>query len=118
MTLQDTSLGYPLPHPLNSPFSVDVPRLRHAIQLIDRDVAGLIDALEAKADASDIAAQINAAIAAWVGNAPEAYDTLVEIAAKLNDNDDVVSSLMSQISQKADMAALSAIIGNYDGGAF
>lgn len=118
MALEDTSLGYPLPHPDNAPRTVDVPRLRQAIQLIDRDVAGLIDALAAKADASDIAGQINAAIAAWVGNAPEAYDTLVEIAAKLNDNDDMVSSLMNQISQKADMSALNAIIGNYDGGAF
>lgn len=118
MALEDTLLGYPLPHPDNAPRTVDVPRLRQAIQLIDRDVAGLIDALAAKADASDIAGQINAAIAAWVGNAPEAYDTLVEIAAKLNDNDDVVASLVSQISQKADMSALSAIIGNYDGGVF
>lgn len=39
-----------------------------------------------------------------IGEAPEAYDTLKEIAEKLNENDDVVSNLFQQILSKANLS--------------
>ena len=51
-------------------------------------------------------AQVNAAIQKVVGAAPEALDTLEEIAEKLGDNDDVVAGLVTTISGKADASAL------------
>lgn len=44
-------------------------------------------------------ANINTAIQNLIGTAPEALDTLGEIAAKLNDNDDVVSTITNQITE-------------------
>ena len=41
-------------------------------------------------------------IARVVGEAPEAFDTLKEIADKLSDNDDVVDALVRDIASKAD----------------
>lgn len=54
-------------------------------------------------------AQVNAKIQAVVGAAPEALDTLEEIAAKLNDNENVVSALVSTIAAKADGATVTGI---------
>lgn len=54
-------------------------------------------------------AQVNAKIQAVVGAAPEALDTLEEIAAKLNDNENVVSALVSTIAAKADSATVTGI---------
>lgn len=54
-------------------------------------------------------AQVNAKIQAVVGAAPEALDTLEEIAAKLNDNENVVSALVSTIAGKADSATVTGI---------
>jgi len=48
--------------------------------------------------------QVNAKIQAVIGAAPEALDTLKEIADKLADNDDVVASITNQIAGKADAA--------------
>lgn len=108
-------LGLPLPHPDNSPRTVDVPRLRAALTAIDTLIKGLqveAEALEgAKADktqvATDIANAVSAAVADLLNGAPEAYDTLKEIADKLGDNDDVVSNILSLIgalqSGKADL---------------
>lgn len=44
---------------------------------------------------------VNDAIADIVGTAPETLNTLQEIAEKLGDNDDVVSALTTELSQKA-----------------
>ena len=49
-------------------------------------------------------AQVNAKIQAVVGAAPEALDTLKEIADKLAADDDVVAGLTNQISEKANAA--------------
>ena len=51
-------------------------------------------------------ADVDARIENWVGAAPEAFDTLKEIADKLNDNDDVVESLTQTISTKANSDAV------------
>lgn len=108
MALDDTPLGYPLPHPDNSPRTVDVPRLRVALSMIDMHVAALQaqagGLVSEKADKQQVAADIAAAIDQLKGDAPEAYDTLVEIAAKLADNDDVVASIMASLATKANAA--------------
>ena len=52
--------------------------------------------------------QVNSAIQKVVGTAPEALNTLEEIANKLNDNDDVVAGLVNTISTKADKSALNS----------
>ena len=54
--------------------------------------------------------EVDARIQAIVGAAPEALDTLEEIADKLSDNDDVVASLTTQIAEKATTEALNAEI--------
>lgn len=50
------------------------------------------------------AAQVNAAIQAVVGAAPEALDTLEEIAAKLGESGDAIAALTSTIATKANSA--------------
>lgn len=101
--LEDTGRGYPLPHPDNNPRSVDVPRLRQALNLIDEDMTALAGSLDGKADASGVTAEISAAISALLAGAPEAYDTLVEIADKLASNDDVVAGILTSIAAKANI---------------
>ena len=52
---------------------------------------------------------VDARIEAIVGAAPEALDTLEEIANKLSDNDDVVASMTSEISTKASQSELDSV---------
>ena len=54
--------------------------------------------------------EVDSRIQAIVGAAPEALDTLEEIAAKLSDNDDAVAALTNQISTKANSVDLTAEI--------
>ena len=54
--------------------------------------------------------EVNTKIQAIVGAAPEALDTLEEIANKLADNDDVVAALTNQIAEKATIESLNAEI--------
>lgn len=118
-TLDETALGYPLPHPDNPARTVDVPRLRAALSMIDEHVEALqlsSNALASeKADklqvAVDIAAAVSQAISDLLDGAPEAYDTLVEIAAKLTDNDDVVAGILSTLAIKANAADVTTALG-------
>lgn len=52
---------------------------------------------------------VDARIEAIVGTAPEALDTLEEIASKLSDNDDVVAAMTSEISTKASQSELDSV---------
>lgn len=66
---------------------------------------------ELKNDAQyQTSSEVDDRIKAVVGAAPEALDTLEEIANKLSDNDDVVASLTAQIAEKATTEALNAEI--------
>ena len=47
--------------------------------------------------------EVNTAIQKVVGAAPEALDTLEEIAAKLSDNDDAVAGIVNTLSDKANI---------------
>ena len=77
-----------------------------------------IDAIKIPAKVSELendaqyqtSSEVDARIQAVVGAAPEALDTLEEIANKLSDNDDVVASLTTQIAEKATTEALNAEI--------
>ncbi|PIO98576.1 hypothetical protein [Pleomorphomonas carboxyditropha] len=59
-------------------------------------VVGLSAALALKADLT----YVDAAIAALKGDAPAAYDTLVEIAAKLSEDDTAITGLLASIAEK------------------
>ncbi|WP_108459200.1 hypothetical protein [Devosia naphthalenivorans] len=100
--LDDTPLGLPLPHPDNDPRNTDVPRIRAALTMADGFIAGLQAAQAGSLTEAQVADLITAAVDALKGDAPEAFDTLVEIASKLSDNDDAVAVLVGQIAQKAD----------------
>ncbi|SCM75447.1 hypothetical protein KL86PLE_20115 [uncultured Pleomorphomonas sp.] len=59
-------------------------------------VVGLSAALALKADLT----YVDAAIAGLKGDAPAAYDTLVEIAAKLSEDDTAITGLLASIAEK------------------
>lgn len=63
-------------------------------------VVGLSAALALKADLT----YVDAAIAALKGDAPAAYDTLVEIAAKLSEDDTALAGMLATIATKANKA--------------
>lgn len=79
-----------------------------------KTVSDKVDAIKVPTKVSELTndskyqteSQVNSAIQKVVGTAPEALDTLGEIADKLSDNDDVVAGLVSTISTKADKSAL------------
>lgn len=56
--------------------------------------------------------QVNTAIQKVVGAAPEALDTLEEIATKLQDNDNVVTAMVTTISNKTDKTEFNALRNN------
>ncbi|MBK1625211.1 hypothetical protein [Afifella marina] len=107
-----SALALPLPHKENDPYAVDVDRIRAALIIISDAIAAAQSDIAAAVTQADIDRAVAAAIDELKGNAPAAYDTLVEIAAKLGDQDDVVSALITQLSTKADadetLAALAA----------
>lgn len=59
-------------------------------------IMGLAEALAAKASPEDVAA----AVAGVVGAAPDAYDTLVEIAARFEEDADVAAALTAALAQR------------------
>lgn len=92
------------------------------------DVTGLQPALDAKADkkdfdglkalvgelpegatASNVVGYVDEKVAALVGSAPDALDTLQELAAAIKNDANVVDTLNSAIGQKADQTALEAL---------
>ncbi|MBN2740055.1 MAG: hypothetical protein JXR35_04040 [Rhodobacteraceae bacterium] len=64
----------------------------------------------------DVSTQINAAIDALVNGAPAALDTLSELAAALQDNDDQVSALITQIAGKVPTSRVVTASGLATGG--
>ena len=89
------------------------------------DVTGLQPALDAKANKADfdglkalvgelpesatadnVVGYVDEKVAALVNGAPDALDTLQELAAALNNQPDAVTSLTATIGQKADKSAL------------
>ena len=79
------------------------------IQELEDNISTIQAALSAKVNTNDLdeiieskgyqtETQVNEKITAVVGTAPEALDTLQEIAEKLEDNDDVVSAIINTIT--------------------
>lgn len=112
-------------------FATDMPSLdgyatknEVALKANQSDVDFQVNALNEKIDAITVptkvselendakyqtASDVDTRIQSVVGAAPEALDTLEEIANKLADNDDVVASITSQIAEKAEQTEVDEI---------
>lgn len=64
-------------------------------------VTGLVDALATKMTEAQAEAIATDAIAVWVDNAPEALDTLAELAAALGNDPNFATTVMAAIGQRA-----------------
>lgn len=123
--------GYQEPAVGNT-LEVDVGRLIAALRAIDTDVASALAAIVAKAglnspaftgtptaptaapgtDSGQLAttAFVKTALAALVGLAPEALDTIEELAAASESNSDLIDMLEAAVALKADAAATTAAL--------
>ncbi len=123
--------GYQEPAVGNT-LEVDVGRLIAALRAIDVDVADALAQIVSKAglaspaftgtptaptaapgtDSGQLAttAFVKAALAALVGLAPEALDTIEELAAASENNSDLIDLLESAVALKADAAATTAAL--------
>jgi len=121
--------GYQEPAVGNT-LEVDVGRLIAALRAIDTDMASVLAAVVAKAglaspaftgtptaptaapgtDSGQLAttAFVKAAVAALVGLAPEALDTIEELAAASESNSDLIDLLEAAVALKADAATTTA----------
>lgn len=86
------SRGYQKPHPTNT-LATDVERLRSALEAIDADVA-------ARPTSTEVTTAINNAIAALISSAPEALNTLDELAAALGDDANFAASVTNQLNNR------------------
>lgn len=91
---RSTNRNYPLPYPSNL-LAADVVRLRDALNAIDTD-------MEARPTAADVTTQVNAAVAALVASAPEAMNTLDELAQALADDSSFASTMTNSLNTKLD----------------
>lgn len=89
-----TNRNYALPYPSNL-LAADVVRLREALNAIDADIAD-------RPTAATVTAEVNAAVAALVAAAPEAMNTLDELAAALSDDDNFAGTVTASLSTKLD----------------
>jgi predicted RNA-binding protein Jag len=85
-----TNRDYQLPFPSNL-LAADVVRLREALIAIDVDVAN-------RPEAAAVTTEINAAIQALIGGAPGALDTLQELAAALNNDEDFANTVIALVN--------------------
>ncbi len=65
-------------------------------------LAEVIASLNEKAKKADVTAEISAAIDGLIGGAPEAYDTLKELADYISTHEDVVKAINAAIGNKVD----------------
>lgn len=72
-------------------------------------LAEIIASLNKKVTIEEMNAAITEAIDDLIDGAPEAYDTLKEIAAAIADNEDIVETLNNAIGNKADKSTVNAI---------
>ena len=91
-------------------------------ELVETNQAELSSQIETKANSADVytktqidnkdfasKAHVNERFQQLIGAAPEALDTLEEIAAKLGDNDDVHSAIINSIAEKASKTELQEV---------
>lgn len=79
------------------------------------DVTGLEDALTARPTTDAMNSAISAAISNLIGDAPETYDTLKEIADYIAAHQEVVDALNAAIGNKADKSAVNTLQALVDG---
>lgn len=72
-------------------------------------LAEMITTISAKADSTDVTAEIKQAIADLVGTAPETMDTLGEMHDYLESHEDEYTALVELVGQKATTAVVEAI---------
>jgi hypothetical protein len=106
--LDDTSQGWPLPHPDN-PARLDIERIRETLTAIATQ-------LEDMATDAEVTAAVNAAVAALLGGAPAALDTLNELAAALGDDENFAATVTAALAAKANSADLKPVAtgGSYN----
>jgi hypothetical protein len=106
--LDDTTQGWPLPHPDN-PARLDVQRIRDTLVAI----AALLETIVTD---DDVTTAVNAAIASLVGDAPAALDTLKEIADALGDDSNYAATITTLLAAKADSDDLAEVAtsGSYN----
>lgn len=68
---------------------------------IDGAFQGMLTSIDDKTTPAEAQAIATAAIAAWVGNTPEALDTLAELAAALGNRPNFAAEVLDLIGQKA-----------------
>lgn len=91
------------------------------LQNMDTTLVGDLNALKALVGNTAVADQINAAIAAVINGAPEAFDTLKEISDWISTNGEAASDLVSIVADQgeaisavdAKVDAINAISGTY-----
>lgn len=91
-------LNIPLPNEANRMKSEDLPRIIQAFELIDA-------LINSKAALTDVTAVVNDIL----GGAPEALNTLKELADAINDDANFAASVTTALSNKANTSSLSAI---------
>ena len=67
-------------------------------------------ALAATVTAADVETQLSARFAAFIGSAPEALDTVQELAAAFNDNPDVIDQILAALGLRATKAELETAV--------
>ena len=72
------------------------------LQNIDATLVGDLNALKALVGNTAVADQINAAIAAVVNGAPEAFDTLKEVSDWISTNGEAASDLVSIVADQGE----------------
>lgn len=113
MTTTDTrttNRNYQLPFPSNL-LAADVVRLREALQAIDVDVDTLFDGLATKLNQAQVDSLITNAINALVAGAPNALNTLNELAAALSNDANfstTVTNALATLDTKANTAQSAA----------
>lgn len=75
----------------------------------------IIASLNLRAKSEDVTAEIQAAINALIGGAPETYDTLKELADYIATHEDVVDALNAAIGDKASKDTVTAIQNTING---
>jgi hypothetical protein len=106
--LDDTSQGWPLPHPDN-PARLDAQRIRDTLSAI-------ATLLETMATDAEVTAAVNAAVASLVDDAPDVLNTFKEFASALGDDPNYAATITAALAAKANSADLKAIAtsGSYN----
>jgi hypothetical protein len=94
---RSTNRNYQLPFPSNL-LAADVVRLREALIAIDVDVEALFDGLATKLNQTQVQALITSAVNGLVAGAPTALDTLNELAAALNDDENFSATVANSLA--------------------